>query len=210
MSPQDSRRTHTLRTLRHATAGDSSAKPQIALRTRVFHGSGDGSAPKSCMKTEDGGAAPQAKDAACHILINAFIWRHLSPRCRAATETLRLLGDGDLRRRLLFFSLFIYVLFTTPSPPPATHCCVPALQQRLGVPEQQSVVRIHDVGLGLLLLVLRVRLVEGLLVVLVHGSALTRSPTRRDWTVAPQSQYLSQQWWCVLTSFQGLMNCVRA
>lgn len=158
------------------------------------------------MKTEDGGAAPRAKDAACHILINAFIWRHLSSRCCAATETLRLPGDGDLRRPLLLIYLFMCHLL----PSPATHGCVPALQQRLGVPEQQPVVRIHDVGLGLLLLVLRVRLVEGLLVVLLDGGALRRSPPWRDSTAEPQSQYLSQRRCVLLTSFQGLMNCVRA
>lgn len=30
-----------------------------------------------------------------------------------------------------------------------THGCIPALQQRFGVPQQQSVVWIHDVGLVL-------------------------------------------------------------
>lgn len=30
-----------------------------------------------------------------------------------------------------------------------THSCIPALQQRFGVPQQQSVVWIHDVGLAL-------------------------------------------------------------
>lgn len=150
------------------------------------------------MKTEEGGgsAAPRAKDAACHILINAFIWRHLSSCCCcAATETLRLRGDGDLRRRLLF-SLYLFIYLCTilrPPTSPTTHGCVSALQQRLGVPEQQPVVRIHDVGLGLFLLVLRVRLVEGLLVVLVSGGALRRSPSWSDWTAEPQSHHLSQR-----------------
>ena len=59
----------------------------------------------------------------------------------------------------------------------ATHCSVPALQQRPGVAQQQTVVRVHHVGLGLRLvsLLLRLRVVEGLLVVLVKGDALKAS-----------------------------------
>lgn len=55
-----------------------------------------------------------------------------------------------------------------------THCSVPALQQRFGVPQQQSVIRIHDVRLGLrlVLLLLRVRVIERLVIVLVKHSAL--------------------------------------
>lgn len=55
-----------------------------------------------------------------------------------------------------------------------THSCIPALQQRFGVPEQQSVVRIHDVGLvlSLVFFVLRVRLVERLVIVLLKHTTL--------------------------------------
>lgn len=55
-----------------------------------------------------------------------------------------------------------------------THSCIPALQQRFGVPEQQSVIWIHDVGLvlGLFFFVLRVRLVESLVIVLIEHSTL--------------------------------------
>lgn len=57
---------------------------------------------------EDGGChcVVASKDTACHILINTFIWEHFSSRCYTATETLRLLGDGDLRSLLGFFSVW--------------------------------------------------------------------------------------------------------
>lgn len=54
-----------------------------------------------------------------------------------------------------------------------THGCIPALQQRFGVPQQQSVVGIHDVGLvlGLSFFPLCVGLIESLLIVLLkHGT----------------------------------------
>lgn len=62
-----------------------------------------------------------------------------------------------------------------------THSCIPALQQRFGVPEQQSVVWIHDVGLvlGLFFFVLRVRLVESLVIVLLQHSTLKQFTERR-------------------------------
>lgn len=62
-----------------------------------------------------------------------------------------------------------------------THSRIPALQQRFGVPEQQPVVWIHDVGLVLALFffVLRVGLVESLVIVLLEHSTLKQFTERR-------------------------------
>lgn len=61
-----------------------------------------------------------------------------------------------------------------------THSSVPTLQQRFSVPEQQSVIWVHDVGFGLHLLffLLRVRLVERLIIVLVKDGALKHKQHR--------------------------------
>lgn len=62
---------------------------------------------QASMKMEDVTVLSRVKDTACHILINTFIWEHFSSRCYTATETLRLLGDGDLHS-LCFLSFFFF------------------------------------------------------------------------------------------------------
>lgn len=105
---------------------------------------------------------------------------------RECTRCTKFSTPAETQTKTVVFSLYVYV--PTPSclvknkcqsslsetlSVRLTHGCIPALQQRFGVPQQQSVVWIHDVGLvlGLSFFLLRVRLVKSLLVVaLVHGT----------------------------------------